>query len=270
MDRRGEGAPDPVSIRGADAREHGLGLVYRTRRYRTRGLLLSAAARSRCRRRGRAAGRDSHVRGEHPDVLLHVPDVLLHVVDVFRDAGVRFPVLGAHVIYAPVRTVHERVHHAGERNAHRDHRADDRRRVGVQPSSLCRVLHAPGRPPCGTTARVVLCGWLSLLSKSSTWAPLNVAEREELTETGLGSTARCCGRRRHRQANSVRVCSPTSRRVASLRPRSAGLTALTSAPRTLVQTGSCRRCPLIHPLHVVVAVLSRMTPFPATVDTQRS
>ena len=35
----------------------------------------------------------------------------------------------------------------------------------------------------------------------------------------------------------------------------------------LVQTGSCRRCPLIHPLHVVVAVLSRMTPFPATVDT---
>ena len=61
-----------------------------------------------------------------------------------------------------------------------------------------------------------------------------VAEREEPTETGLGSTARCCGRRRHRQANSVRVCSPTSRRVASLRPRSAGLTALTSAPRTLV------------------------------------
>ena len=39
-----------------------------------------------------------------------------------------------------------------------------------------------------------------------------------LTETGLGSTARCCGRRRHRQANSVRVCSPTSRRVACLKP----------------------------------------------------
>ena len=38
-----------------------------------------------------------------------VPDVLLDVVDVLRDAGVRFPVLGAHVIYAPVRTVHERV-----------------------------------------------------------------------------------------------------------------------------------------------------------------
>ena len=93
-----------------------------------------------------------------------------------------------------------------------------------------------------------------------------VAEREELTETGLGSTARCCGRRRHRQANSVRVCSPTSRRVASLRPRSAGLTALTPAPRTLVQTGSCRRCSLIHPLHVVVDVPSRMTLFRATAD----
>ena len=93
-----------------------------------------------------------------------------------------------------------------------------------------------------------------------------VAEREELTETGLGSTARCRGRRRHRQANSVRVCSPTSRRVASLRPRSAGLTALTPAPRTLVQTGSCRRCSLIHPLHVVVDVPSRMTLFRATAD----
>ena len=94
-----------------------------------------------------------------------------------------------------------------------------------------------------------------------------VAEREELTETGLGSTARCRGRRRHRQANSVRVCAPTSRRVASLRPRSAGLTALTPAPRTLVQTGSCRRCSLIHPLHVVVDVPSRMTLFRATADS---
>ena len=98
----------------------------------------------------------------------------------------------------------------------------------------------------------------------------DVAEREELTETGLGSTARCRGRRRHRQANSVRVCLPTSRRVASLRPRSAGRTALTPAPRTLVQTGSCRRCSLIHPLHVVVDVPSRMTLFRATADTATS
>ena len=72
----------------------------------------------------------------------------------------------------------------------------------------------------------------------------------------------------HRQANSVRVCAPASRRVASLRPRSAGLTALTPAPRTLVQTGSCRRCSLIHPLHVVVDVPSRMTLFRATADIE--
>ena len=77
-----------------------------------------------------------------------------------------------------------------------------------------------------------------------------------------------CGHRRHRQPNSVRVCSPASRRLATLRPRFAGLTALTPAPRTLVQTGSCRRCPLMHPLYVVVDVPSRMTLFPATVDTQ--
>lgn len=50
-----------------------------------------------------------------------------------------------------------------------------------------------------------------------------VAEREELTETGRRSTARCCGRRGHRQADSMRVCSPVSRRVASLRSGSAGL-----------------------------------------------
>ena len=53
-----------------------------------------------------------------------------------------------------------------------------------------------------------------------------LAGREDLKETRLRSTARCWGHRRHRQANSVRVCSPASRRVASLRPRSAGLTGL--------------------------------------------
>ena len=37
-----------------------------------------------------------------------------------------------------------------------------------------------------------------------------------------------------RQARSVRVCSPPSRRVAPLRPRCAGLTAWTPAPRTRV------------------------------------
>ena len=64
----------------------------------------------------RRRGAVQHVRGDHPDVLLDVPDVLLHVVDVLRDAGVRFPVLGAHVIYAPVPFT-SALHHAGERNS---------------------------------------------------------------------------------------------------------------------------------------------------------
>ena len=38
----------------------------------------------------------------------------------------------------------------------------------------------------------------------------------------------------------------------------------------LVQAGSCWRCPLLRPLHVVVDVLSRMRRFPATVDNGTS
>ena len=41
----------------------------------------------------------------------------------------------------------------------------------------------------------------------------------------------------HRPTDSFGVCSPPSRRVASLRPRFAGLAAWTAAPRTPVQTG---------------------------------
>ena len=59
-----------------------------------------------------------------------------------------------------------------------------------------------------------------------------VRERQELTNPGLVSTARYCGRPRHRQTDSVGVCSPASRRVATLRPRFAGLATLTPAPRT--------------------------------------
>ena len=134
---------------------------------------------------------------------------------------------------------------------------------GPVPTGVASV-HTANRCPLARRSMTMFgCGSAPSMSRSGS----SVAEREELTKTGLGSTARCCGRRRHRQANSVRVCAPTSRRVASLRPRSAGLTALTPAPRTLVQIGSCRRCSLIHPLHVVVDVPSRMTLFRATADT---
>ena len=45
-----------------------------------------------------------------------------------------------------------------------------------------------------------------------------VGELEDPPNIGVPPTARCCGARRHRQTNSVRVCSPASRRFASLRP----------------------------------------------------
>ena len=68
-------------------------------------------------------------------------------------------------------------------------------------------------------------------------------------------------------AVSVGVCSPPSRLVTALRTRVAGLTALTAAPRTPVQTGSCPTAPHARPLHVVVDHLSRIHHFEANVDT---
>ena len=67
--------------------------------------------------------------------------------------------------------------------------------------------------------------------------PVDVGALVKSNKSALGSTTGCCGLRWHRQTNSVCVCSPASRRVATLRPRFAGLTALTPAPRTLVQAG---------------------------------
>ena len=68
-------------------------------------------------------------------------------------------------------------------------------------------------------------------------------------------------------AVSVGVCSPPSRLVTALRTRVAGLTALTAAPRTPVQTGSCPTAPHARPLHVVVDHLSRIHHFEANVDS---
>ena len=67
-------------------------------------------------------------------------------------------------------------------------------------------------------------------------------------------------------AVSVGVCSPPSRLVTALRTRVAGLTALTAAPRTPVQAGSCPTAPHGRPLHVVVDHLSRIHHFEANVD----
>jgi len=48
-----------------------------------------------------------------------------------------------------------------------------------------------------------------------------------------GSIEDSLARRWLRPTDSMRVCSPPSRRLATLAPRYAGLTALTTAPRTL-------------------------------------
>ena len=53
------------------------------------------------------------------------------------------------------------------------------------------------------------------------WAS-DVGGLEDPPDAGLSPTTRCCGAGRHRQTNSVRVCSPASRRVAPLRPRYRG------------------------------------------------
>ena len=82
--------------------------------------------------------------------------------------------------------------------------------------------------------------------------PAGVVALVKSNESDLGSTTRCCGLRWHRQTTSVRVCSPSSRRLATLGPRFAGLTALTTAPRTLVRTGSCLSMPNPRPQDVAV------------------
>ena len=71
----------------------------------------------------------------------------------------------------------------------------------------------------------------------------NVRRSRRITPDGrktpIGVFRKICGQNGglvgHRQTHSVRVCSPPSRRVAPLRPRSAGLTAWTPAPRTRVR-----------------------------------
>ena len=55
------------------------------------------------------------------------------------------------------------------------------------------------------------------------------------------STTRCCGCRRPSAPTFVTVCSTPSRRVAALRPRYAGLAALTASPRTHTNPALNRR-----------------------------
>ena len=94
----------------------------------------------------------------------------------------------------------------------------------------------------------------------------NVRDREEVTNSELPSTARCCGRRRassDRQRARV-LASFKARRSAPPPLRAHGLDAGSAhaRPDWLLPT-----MPNPDPLHVVVDELSRMTPFRVTVDT---
>ena len=100
-----------------------------------------------------------------------------------------------------------------------------------------------------------------------TGAPPSVGARVNSHESALGSTTRCSGLRWHRQTARVRVCSPSSRLLATLGPRFAGLTALTTAPRTLVRTGSCLSMPNRRPQDVAVDHQFRLVQFWMSVDT---
>ena len=77
------------------------------------------------------------------------------------------------------------------------------------------------------------------------------------------------GLRWHRQTARVRVCSPSSRRLATLGSRFAGLAALTTAPRSPIRTGSCLSMPNRALQDVGVDDLFGFLHFRMSVDTRR-
>ena len=102
----------------------------------------------------------------------------------------------------------------------------DRRYVGPSPSVF-------GSPISGSRPHACsYCAAISLYTSSP-------SDPSPVGPPSFGSSAESVGRIEDWQVivrpHSVRVCSPPSRRVAPLRPRSAGLTALTPAPRTRVR-----------------------------------
>ena len=128
-------------------------------------------------------------------------------------------------------------------------RVNATRTTPTQPTAVTAIPWGSGAAPFGCVGRCCRArgtdrNW-TLVDRKMSWSP-----------------AASSSQQRARVLTDVKA-----RRFAP--PRSAGLTALTPAPRTLVQTGSCRRCSLIHPLHVVVDVPSRMTLFRATADRRR-
>ncbi len=115
-------------------------------------------------------------------------------------------------------------------------------RARAVPPSVPRTADRDDRPPPASAARTT-----NPPRRRTAPRPASRRNRRaavgalvESNESALGSTPRCCGLQWHRQTTRVHVCSLSSRLRATLGPRFAGLTALTTAPRTLLQTGSRR------------------------------
>ncbi len=100
--------------------------------------------------------------------------------------------------------------------------------------------------------------------------PFYVRDREQVTNSELPSTARCCGRRRaSSDRQRARVLAGVKARRSAPPPRRGahglGAGSAHARPDWLLPT-----MPNPDPLHVVVDELSRMTPFRVTADTSTS
>ena len=97
-----------------------------------------------------------------------------------------------------------------------------------------------------------------------------VRDREEVTNSELPSTVRCCGRRRaSSDPQRARVLAGVQARRSAPRPFR-GAHRLDAGSAHARPDGLLPTMPNPDPLHVVVDERSRMTPFPVTVDTAAS
>ena len=128
-------------------------------------------------------------------------------------------------------------------------------------------------------ARSLTPSSLSTRTRVRTRKPWSRRSTSPSTSCTVFATARIRTIRASRRPQDVVVAGASSDRhsrrvlaavkVAALRPRFAGLSALTAAPRTLVRTGSYRTTPNLDPLHVVVDGPSRIAQSEVSVDRRQ-
>ena len=87
--------------------------------------------------------------------------------------------------------------------------AEQRERSAARRSTGYRLSNSPSATvadPPGVSTVPVTASFANMPAEhDGSQFTFSLLSREELNETELRSTARCCGHRRHRQANSVRV-----------------------------------------------------------------